>query len=398
MSRSRSKTLNKLAFFNKLWFFVFGLLIPSQLGKHFWPNFAFINGVRVDYLSPTIYLTDILLVVGTLTLIGKIKMKKITQFIPIILLLLLFFCFYLLRAPIKQLFLYRLVQYLKIALVALIFRVSTASEKRFFLKGLVATCIYTLVLALLQIWQQGSLQGLWWFLGERAFTINSPGVSTVSVFGQKIIRPYATFSHPNSLAGFFLVVFFLFRLSQLGWLSILPATLVIASLSKISITIMIILFLFQELKKNTSCRICKLAKILLGLWLVYFSLLFKGSPNSLTERVISWLTAINTIFKNPLGATPGHYLQSPPLSTPQPIHNVFLLLITEYGILAVVPFLLFYKNLIKTLAHKKTILFTVILTTGFFDHYWLTLQQNMLLLGVVMAIILTPLTKAQTLR
>src|SRR5687767_12118252 len=41
-------------------FFSFLLFLPTQLGIHFWPDFSSIFGIRVDYLSPTIYLTDLL--------------------------------------------------------------------------------------------------------------------------------------------------------------------------------------------------------------------------------------------------------------------------------------------------------------------------------------------------
>ena len=35
-------------------------LLPTQLALHFWPPTSFVFGVRVDYLAPSIYLTDIL--------------------------------------------------------------------------------------------------------------------------------------------------------------------------------------------------------------------------------------------------------------------------------------------------------------------------------------------------
>ncbi len=400
MSSSQRKKPNKPVFFSSFWFFVFGLLLPAQLGKHFWPNFAFVNGIRVDYWSPTLYLTDILLLAGFLTTFNKIRLRKLpklSRFIPTLVLILVLFLFYFLRAPIKGLFFYRLWQYLKIALAALIFCFATANEKRHFLNGLVGAGLYSLLLSLLQIWQQGSLQEFWWFLGERAFNINSPGISSVSIFGQKILRPYATFSHPNSLAGFFLVVFFLFKLYRLTFLSIIPAALVVVSLSKITIVTMITLLFFQDFYQQ-KCRLCRVAKLMLGMWFVYFSLLFKGSTNSLTERVASWSVSIVALIKNPLGATPGHYLQNFPLSTPQPVHNIFLLLLTEYGILLPAVFWLFYRELNKMFVHKQILPFICILITGFFDHYSLTLQQNMLLLGVVLGIILNPSAKLKTLR
>ncbi len=40
--------------------FLFFLLLPTQLGKHFFFPVSFIAGVRIDYLAPTLYTTDIL--------------------------------------------------------------------------------------------------------------------------------------------------------------------------------------------------------------------------------------------------------------------------------------------------------------------------------------------------
>ena len=40
--------------------FLFLLLIPTQLGRHFWPEWSYVLGIRVDYLSPVLYLVDII--------------------------------------------------------------------------------------------------------------------------------------------------------------------------------------------------------------------------------------------------------------------------------------------------------------------------------------------------
>ncbi|MEK7073923.1 MAG: hypothetical protein AAB960_01180, partial [Patescibacteria group bacterium] len=37
-------------------------MLPTQLGWHMWPTWAYILGRKVDYLSPTVFLTDIILV------------------------------------------------------------------------------------------------------------------------------------------------------------------------------------------------------------------------------------------------------------------------------------------------------------------------------------------------
>jgi len=35
------------------WLLVF--LLPVQFGRHFWPEWSYVMGLRIDYLSPTIY-------------------------------------------------------------------------------------------------------------------------------------------------------------------------------------------------------------------------------------------------------------------------------------------------------------------------------------------------------
>ena len=44
-----------------------------------------------------------------------------------------------------------------------------------------------------------------YFIGERTFTGQTPGIATVALNGNLLLRPYGTFPHPNVLAGFLLV-------------------------------------------------------------------------------------------------------------------------------------------------------------------------------------------------
>ncbi|KKS80681.1 MAG: hypothetical protein UV56_C0012G0001, partial [Candidatus Woesebacteria bacterium GW2011_GWC1_43_10b] len=46
-------------------------LLPLQIGKHFWPDWSLVFGIRVDYLSPVIYLTDILVLTLLLVWLGQ---------------------------------------------------------------------------------------------------------------------------------------------------------------------------------------------------------------------------------------------------------------------------------------------------------------------------------------
>jgi hypothetical protein len=63
----------------------------------------------------------------------------------------------------------------------------------------------------------------------------------------------------------------------------------------------------------------------------------------------------------------------------QPVHNMFLLVFVETGLIGLLFFcFVFYKVFIK-----NPLLFIFIIITGLTDHYWLTLQQNLLLLSIL---------------
>jgi O-antigen ligase len=75
----------------------------------------------------------------------------------------------------------------------------------------------------------------------------------------------------------------------------------------------------------------------------------------------------------------------------QPVHNIFLLVLSETGLIGLGFFLyVFYKcfkqaYLLKTkeIKYLLLVLFTVIFL-GFFDHYFLTLQQGQLMLSLAL--------------
>src|SRR3989344_696217 len=52
----RSKLFTRVEY---ILFYLIILFLPTQLGKHFWPDFSIVSGIRVDYLSPTVYFTDV---------------------------------------------------------------------------------------------------------------------------------------------------------------------------------------------------------------------------------------------------------------------------------------------------------------------------------------------------
>ena len=375
-----------------LWFFLFGFFLPTQLGKHFWPLFSYLRGARSDYLSPTLYLTDILLIgffllyFPTLLILGK----KISIFFRKNPYLFLFFGIFLATnffvAQYKMLFLYRVWQYDKIFLTAYIFASADKKHLKLFLRGVALSLVYVLLLGVWQVKTGGSVQGAWWALGERAFTINTPGISTVSLNGAKYLRAYSTFSHPNSLAGFGLGLFFLFSATSFSLGTLLAFMTIFISFAKFPLFILIGLFFLQQFFKQKQCTVCLISRLIIFSICLLLIWQFKGNPASLAERFIQMQFGLEYLLKHPLGAGLGHSLSV--LSFSQPIHNIYLLFLVETGWVGILILVMGLASLIRKIKVNPTVFYLIapILLAGFFDHYTITLPQNILLLGILLGI------------
>ena len=386
----------------KILTFLFLFLLPSQLGKHFFFDFSYVNGVRVDYLSFVLYLTD-LLVIFLAILYQKIIIKIIRKNLKLIIIFLLFLISNILISQYPLLSFYRFLKILELYFLFVIFK--NFKEKKILLISFLTGGLFQLILCFLQFYQKSSLQGIFYFFGERYLSLSQPEIAKASIEGVEFLRPYGTFSHPNSLGGFYLLLYFFFltnknfqRFIILKNFSLLVFTLLIfLSFSKVAIVVYLLLnffYFFFYLKK--ACRICFLAKVLI---IGATSLIFlqaKTDPLSLEKRITLLKDAFSIFLSYPFfGVGLGHYLiyqAKIPIKYPyfflQPVHNIFLLFLAEGGIFltgAIFYFLIrFFKKGVETHGNPSLLLsFFVVFLTGFFDHYWLTLQQNWLLLAVV---------------
>ena len=392
---------------NKILFFLFLLLIPTQFGKHFFLAFSYLSGVRVDYLAPTIYLTDIiifLLAIANSKIVFKFfKNKKILISLFFLLINILFS-----RLPIISFY-----WFLKTIELLIIFflakKILTTLKEKYILIALFISSLFQLFISLTQLINKHSVQGIFYYFGERLLTLSTPGVAKASIQGAEFLRPYGTFSHPNSLAGFFLLLYFFVLtykkfnryLAVKYLLLFISSILVFVSFSKIAIACYLILntyYLILNTKFN--CRICKIARIIVVFIVSLIFLSATTDPLTVNKRIELMKNSIEIIFKNPLfGVGIGSYLiEQAKFSSKfylffnQPVHNIFLLFIAETGLI-IGGFILYQliNRLIRAhLKKEQWILIFVIIFTGFFDHYWLTLQQNFLLMGLIMGVILSP--------
>jgi O-antigen ligase len=425
-----------------LFFFLLIFFLPTQLGKHFWPDFSSLLGVRVDYLSPTLYMTDVLIILLFLVWSPRFFSKR--QTVNRSFILFSFFCFYLLLTILLSSHLwnglYHFIKFLEFSFVA--YYVSRGVTR--ISQVLTLLCVEAIgvmsesLLAFAQFVHQGSLGGLFYFFGERFFTGMTPGIANANINGTLVLRPYGTFSHPNTFAAY-VFLFLLFVLLLLPFVKkkyeqyvfrlclLLGTAGLVLSMSRFPVLlwfcVLLSIFIFHLRKTIRSKNF-----LLLVIGILFTGILTAFSPlgmrflettvvdESVTTRITMIQTAGSLFLQRPLfGVGLGNYL--PSLSTLplpffnhliyQPVHNIFLLILVETGIIGLSFSLWFlwktyrylYQSFKKSQENRRIwsvtclLLLSVSLLLGMVDHYFLTQQQGQLLFAVIIGLCWVRLAK-----
>lgn len=442
-------------FFADAPFYLLIFFLPTQLGKHFWPLWSSVYGQRIDYLSPTLYVTDIL--VGLLFVFSLIKKELTVNGKFLVVILLLSFSVFLSKNPFVGW--YYLLKFSEMSFVGW-YVFHTLQGKNMLLQRVVfifsASIIFESILALVQFFSHRSIGGLFYFLGERTFTSQTPGIANASIHGTLVLRPYGTFSHPNVLAAFLLlgmvVVWYvchslqvptslrsekfdrrsegkkllakkqpypLLRFVRKERPSLLAVTTfllgglgLLFTLSRTTIflgTAILVFALFRRFYRKTFFII---PFIILGFFL-FPTLFYRFAPGTFLEsaaqRLQLFSAAWNMFVHSPIfGVGLGNFIPSLPSSILlQPVHNIFVLWIVETGLIGVGIMTFFILSVGKRLFVKwqranereKQVLFPLVLLVmsigylGMFDHYFLTLQQGQLLLAFVTGLVFARINK-----
>jgi O-antigen ligase len=401
---------------------LFGLLIiflPSQLGKHFWPSFAYIGGLRIDYLSPTLYFLDfVIILLLTVALFGKnrqINLKKLffKKYYPLFVSI-LFFLFLVFANIVNSkrpiLSLYSWIRLAELAAVFLYLKNADNQKVKIIYKLLPITLIYTSLIAIIQFIKQGSIGSLVYWLGERNLSMSTPGVAKAAIGGELFFRPYGTFSHPNALAGFLLIATILVTFNRLKnnnlsvlYLSILFFSLlaIFISYSQINLILAVGIFVFIFLEKRI--KNIFFASFLSSLLIISVLLILPLEKESINQRIFLNKRSISLTKQNLItGVGFGNFIPSldqdkkyqSDFSSPyfyfQPVHNIYLLVLAETGLIGFLIFIWFcYKSTRMSLRKKNKAIaigLMAILILGLVDHYWLTLYQNRLLFTLLLSL------------
>ncbi len=403
--------------FQRIAFFSLLATLPIQLGKHFWPYFSFVQGIRIDYLSPTLYISDIcfifLFVVSFRSLrarFAKLFLSKLGVFFIISLIGSIYFATNIYAAIFGTI---KLLEFIYIGLF-----VSQCFKRKdidsvlfiFILGALVET-----VIIFFQFVSQHSLGGLFYFLGERTFNSSTPGIATFQIAGVDILRAYGTFPHPNVVAFFLLFVFVWllfsteFRRAISRYIKIIALIAIgigiFLTFSRIVILLLIGILLFKIKPRGVR----SILAILLGLFIICI-LLFQRFEVTLIRDLILRMElieiALKVFFTNLIFGTGlnnffySEILYQKTLSPIllQPVHNIYLYWISQTGIMGLIVLIYFTKKLIfslrKSLSTKKSeyfywfvsIIVVCVGICGIFDHYFLSLQQGQLLAAIMVGL------------
>lgn len=368
------------------------LLLPTQLGFHFWPSFSRVAGIKVDYLSPTIYLLDIFLILFVVLNISKVirYLKKKLHTLGILIFFIVINIIFSVSPPVSIFWWSRLLLYFLVFLVIRL-RKTQWMEIR---SPLLCGTIFVVILEISQLIFQSSLGGSLYFFGERTFSSSTPGIGRFNLFGQEILRPISTFSHSNSLAGYLLIVFYLFyKKPSPSWYKIIPFIGILLTFSKTAIVALAFIIF------NLKSEIVIVLSLLLTLTQPFIQNIV-SEWQSISDRLfyIQYFKKIffnNSIFGVGLGnfipslgsLLPGSFITPSKL---QPIHNIFFLYLSELGIIGslLLIFTLIKYKILKFLSNPLIFgLIAIVLFTGALDHYTWTLPQNKLILILALAII-----------
>lgn len=426
----------------RILFLLLILLLPTQFGKHFWPQESFVLGIRIDYLSPTIYFTDIL--VWSLFLVLVIPLRRtvyhaLLSFLRsrlVRLSALLFFVSIIAMifgAERPSLVFYAVVNIVEIGTVCFctwwFCRGRSFRNMTVFIFSL--GMVFESLLALFQFLGQSSLGGVFYYVGERSFVQTTPGIALSNIGDVLLLRPYGTLPHPNVLAGYLLVgsILTLYVLSDvkktwqkrwLGGVLLLSFLTVLLSLSRVSIVLflcVLFVFLFRLEKLSQRFGISLLLGVVMsviafGPFLTKRFLDLSLTSETITQRISLMQSAWEIFLSHPVfGVGFSHFLvtlpkvmaQSSTVFLLQPVHNIFLLILSEGGLLLFSSMTLLSVFLIRRVIRLRgqeklvsVMLLFVLFCVGMVDHYLLTLQQGQLLLGVSLGLILsfTPLKRS----
>jgi O-antigen ligase len=306
--------------------------------------------------------------------------------------------------------------------------------RKLILQILTLEIVFISILGTFQFVRQSAIFNNYLFFGEQPYSTSTPYIAKESYAGVSRIPPYATFLHPNILAGF-LVVLLTFLVGSIAVTNKGQPLIHLRNLSYASAGILgtfaliltksytawlafilgiLLLFSLTVLKVKVVGRwllvLLTFGPFLLGLFFPLFKVsVNKFLPDNSVNSVLSverrsslLLASYKMIYEKPLfgwGINSFTYTSAPfvihreMILFTQPVHNVFVLLGVEVGLIGLMLFLsILVYTIFKTFqtgAYIYSVALIQIMLMSNFDHYFITTHQTLLLLILTLALGLT---------
>ena len=304
---------------------------------------------------------------------------------------------------------------------------------KYLLFAFVASLSTPLILGVMQVWGESSPANSW--LGIAFRSVAQLGDSVFTVNGERVLRAYGSFPHPNIFGGFLGVGLFAWwaamasvkrswakrnhlAVTSIGTVILVFGTLLTGSRSAF-LGVCVGLALAFVVKSIPSTRIARPTVAMLGIVAIAGSLLASfyltdlassirgGGVNeerSLTERVtlyqdfVPFIIATNPIIGHGIGSYVLSYSDFKPGENAfdyQPIHNGPLLILAEVGILGLLSVLLWLASVVwinfSRFPHRDSLyafgMANVVLMISFFDHYLWSSWSGLALIAFVLGML-----------
>lgn len=420
----------------KIAFFVFLVSVPFGTRIIF---YQFILGFH-EYEAGFLYLSDVFMVIFLALFLwnnGRFLFSEIKDKIPLLIFLglALISVFF---AVASGLAFYNFIRLILLAATALaigkLIRDGLLNYK-LILFFLGVSAAFQSIVGFFQFLRQSSL-GLA-FLGESFLGINIAGVANIVIDGAKVIRAYGTFPHPNVLAAFLLLglfsFYYLFLKSgdrsksykkiflAIGIFIILSGLILTFSRTAWVIALLLSLsgMIYLAFLKERHLAVKELFLIFVFsifiLTAVFRPYIFErakivSGDSALSYRVVYNQLGIKLIKDTPWGIGIGNqvfysakngfyeFFGLNKVWEWQPIHNLYLLIASEIGVLGLAAFIIFILKLIFGIVRKELkdplvlvvnyqLLFSLLLF-GLFDHFLWTLQPGRLMFWLTAGLVM----------
>jgi len=380
--------------------------IPSNLFFKFLVPTGYVNGLLIDYLIPKIYFSEcILLLLLGLWSIENFRLFHVSflkKYAPFFFLFFVLFLrqFFAIKPLPSVLDFIRIVEAL--GLIFFLVKEKWVIMSKVFFMSWCCVLVFQSLLAIAQFQVQHSVFPSYLFFGETRLA-NQIDIAKNKIGFEEKILPYGTTAHPNILAGFLVIgVLILLQSVSIGrnrkFFIFLGVTILsfIALLLAQSISAWLCLLfgvIYIKWRPHWSQRhqkiyfFCAILFILFSPFFLHFLAKTFTSNTSFLRRDDLNTSAIHIIERNSLFGVglqnfTAHIEEYSPTAEAvrfmQPVHNIFLLWVSETGLIGILLFVFLAQSFRKK--NVSAVLFCLF-PIMIFDHYLLTQETGLLLVS-----------------